>query len=188
MLDDGVDEVRLVAHEEDGRVGRGWDCRVEIAVAGAGIAGAGEPKVIAAAFYGQVVIDEDGSSVVLEGVDDVLRAYSDVVIAEDSEALRCIEFLEDFGADTGSLEGDGGSAGTAADKISREQNEFRAEGVDAVDGEFGEPGLGVLLEMDVAELDEAEAGEGVGEIGDGEGAVGDFELVAAVGSRVGGEA
>ena len=50
-----------------------------------------------------------------------------------------------------------------------------------------EPGLGVLLEVDVGELDESESDEGVGEVADLEGAVGDLDLVARVGATVGGE-
>ena len=188
MLDDGVDEVRLVAHEEYGGVGRAGDGRIKIAVAGAGVAGAGEPEVVAAAFDGEVVVDQDGGPMVLESVDDVLGAYGDVVIAEDGIALRGGDALEDFGTEAGCPEGDGGGARASADVVAGEQDEFRFEGVDAVDGLFEEPGLGVLLEVDVAELDEAEAYEGVGEIDDGEGAVGDFQLVAAMGAGVGGQA
>ena len=47
MADDVVDEVRLVAHEDDGRAGRVGDGEVEVGVAGAGVVGAAEPEVVA---------------------------------------------------------------------------------------------------------------------------------------------
>ena len=49
------------------------------------------------------------------------------------------------------------------------------------------PGLGVLLEVDVGELNESESDEGVGQVADPEGALGDLDLVARVGAAVGGE-
>ena len=51
-----------------------------------------------------------------------------------------------------------------------------------------EVGLGELLQMDVAQLDDAEVLKAVGEIADGDGEAGDFPLVARVGSRVDGDA
>ena len=49
------------------------------------------------------------------------------------------------------------------------------------------PGLGVFLEVDVAELDDAEAEEGVGQVRYGDGAVRNLKLVPAMSGRVRGE-
>jgi len=70
VLDYGVDEVGLVAEEDDGSLGVGRDGEVEIAGGGSGVAGAGEPDVGVAAFDGGVAIDEDGGSVGFEDADD----------------------------------------------------------------------------------------------------------------------
>ena len=188
MKDDLFDVVGLVAHEDYGRRGTGGDGEVEIGVAGAGVVGAAEPEDVAAALDGGVAVDEDGGAVGFEGADDVVGADVDVVVAEDAEALRGFEGGEDLSGDAGGAPGDFEREGAAADEVSGDEDEVGVEGVDLGDHSFEEGGLGVLLEVDVAHLDDAEVLEAVGEIADGEGAVGDLELVAAVGSGVGGEA
>ncbi len=123
-----------------------------------------------------------------EGTDDVLGADGDVVVAEAGEALGRAEFGEDLGGDAGGAPGDAVGSGAAGDEVAGEENEVRVEAVDGLDDALKEPGLGVLLEVDVGELDDAEADEGVGEIAEGEGALGDLDLVARVGAGVGGSA
>jgi len=105
-----------------------------------------------------------------EDADDGLGAYGDVVIAEDGVTLGRGEGGEDLGAEAGGLDGEGCGARAAADEVASEDDEIGLEGVDALDGFLEEVGFGVLLEMDVGELGDAEAIEGVGEIFDGEGA------------------
>ena len=188
VQDDLFDVVGLVAHEENGGVGAGGDGEVEVGDAGSGVVGTAEPEDVAAALDGGVAVDEDGGSVGLEGTDDVLGADVDVVVAEDAKALWGLEGGEDLGGEASGAPRDCEREWTAADEVSGDEDEVRGEGVDLGDHVLEEPGFGVLLEMDVAHLDDAEAQEAVGEIVDGEGAVGDFELVAAVGSGVGGEA
>ena len=68
----GVDEVGLVAEEDDGSLGVGRDGEIQVADGGSGVAGSGEPDVGVAAFDGGVAIDEDGGSVGFEYVDDGL--------------------------------------------------------------------------------------------------------------------
>ena len=88
--------VGLVAHEDNGGAGVGWDGKVEVGGTGAGVVGTGEPEDVAAALEREVAIDEDGGSVRFEGPDDVVGAYVDVVIAEDAEALGGVEGGEDL--------------------------------------------------------------------------------------------
>jgi hypothetical protein len=123
-----------------------------------------------------------------EWSDDVFGADVDVVVAEDAEALWGIEGGEDFGAETGGLPGDMLRAGPATDEVSGDQDEVGSESIGLGDHAFEEEGFGVLLEVNVTHLDDAEALECVGEVADGEGAVGDLVLVAGMGSGVGGEA
>ena len=188
MADDVVDVVRLVAHEDDGRAGGVGDGEVEVGVAGAGVVGAAEPEVVGAALDGNVAVDEHGRAVGRERGDDVAGADADVVVAEAGVALRRLEALEDLGGDAGGAPGVLVRGGAAADEVAGDENEVGVKLVDDVDGVLEEPGLGVLLEVDVGELNESESDEGVGEFADGEGALGDLDLVARVGAAVGGEA
>jgi len=188
VLDYGVDEVGFVAHEDDRSVGQGGYGEIEVAVGGAGVAGAGEPEVVAAALDRDITVDQNRSAVCFEGVDDLLGADGDVVIAEDGVALWGLEGGEDFGTDSGHFEAEGESARAAADEVSGEEDELGLECVDAGDGLFEKGGLGVLLQVDVRELDHAEVLEGVGELGNGEGALEDLELVAGIEGGVCGQA
>jgi hypothetical protein len=159
--DDLVDVVRLMAHEEN----RG------VATLERGIA-----------------VDEDRSAVSLERLDDVFSSDVDVVIPENAETLWGFEGREDFGTDAGGLPGDGKIAGAAADVIAREEDEVRIEHVGLLDHALEEEGLGVLLQVDVAHLDDAEVLESVGQVANRESDLGDFEFVAGVGAGVSGEA
>ena len=187
VVDDAIGVVGLVAHEDDGGLGVGGDGEVEVRAVGAGVVGAAEPEDVAAALEGVVAVDEDGGAVGFEGRDDMAGADDNVVVAENAEALG-LEGGEDFGAEAGGLVGDGEGAGAAADVVAGDENEVGVEGVDLGDDALEEEGLGVLLEVDVGNLDDAEVEEGVGEIADGEGAAGDLDFVTRVGGGVGGDA
>ena len=187
MADDVVDEVGLVAHEDDGGAGSVGDGEVEIGVAGAGVVGAAEPEVVGATLDGDVAVDEHGRAVGREGGDDVAGPDTDVVVAEAGVALRRLEAFEDLGGDAGGAPGVLVGGGTAADEVSGDEDEVGVELVGEVDGMAEEPGLGVLLEVDVGELDESESDKGVGELADPERTLGDLDLVARVGTAVGGE-
>ena len=188
MEDDVLDVIRLMAHEDDG-CARVWgDRKVEIGSAGSGVVGAAEPEEIAAALEGEVAVDEHGSAMGLQGRDDVIGADVDVVVAEYAEALGSFERGEDLGSQAGAAPGDGESEGAAADKIAGDQDQVWRHGVDLGDHFFEEPGFGVLLKVDIAQLNDAEVLKAVGEIADRDGEAGNFELVARVGSRVGGDA
>ena len=122
-----------------------------------------------------------------ERVDDVAGADTDVVVAEAGVALRRLEAFEDLGGDSGGAPGVPVRGRAAADEVAGEEDELGVELVDDVDGAPEEPGLGVLLEVNVGELDESESDEGVGEVADPERTLGDLDLVARVGAAVGRE-
>ena len=188
MLDDCFDVIRLMAHQDHGGAGVGGNGEVEVGGAGAGVVGAAQPEEVAAALEGEVAIDEDGGAVGLEGRNDVIGADVDVVIAEDAEALGGFEGGKDFGSDAGCFPGLAEGERAAADEVACDEDEVRGEAIDLGDHVLEEVGLGELLEMDVAELDDAEVLEAVGEIADGEGKAGDLPLVARMGSGVGSDA
>ena len=70
-------------------------------------------------------------------------------------------------------------SGAVGDEVAGEQDEVGGEGVDVADDAFEEEGFGVLVEVDVAELDDAVAVEGGGKICDGDGPVDDVDFVAS---------
>lgn len=187
VTNDVVDEIGLVAHEDDGRAGRARHSEIEVRAAGAGVVGAREPEVVAAALDGDVAVDEDGGAVGLERVDDVVGADGDVVIAEAGEALGSVEFGEDFGGYAGSAPGDGVGGRAAGDEVAGDEDEVRMKAIDDADGVLEKGGLGVLLKVDVRDLDNVEADEGVGEVAERERVMGDLDLVARVSACVGGE-
>ncbi len=190
VLHDVVGVVGLMAHEDDGLidVDVGGNGQVEVGGACAGVICAADPHGVTAALDLDVAVDEDGCTVGFEGVDDVVRADGDVMVAEDGEALWGFEGGEDLCADAGGFPGGGEGFRPATDEVSGKEDEFGVEGVGLCDHLFEEPGLGVLLEVDVGDLDEAKADEGVRKIVDGKGAVGDFELMPAFGTGVGSDA
>ena len=112
------------------------------------------------------------------------------MVAEDGEAEGSGEGGEDLGAAAERVGAGDEGEGSVGDEVAAEENEFRVEGVHFVDDALEEEGLGVLVEVDVAELDDAIAVEGGGQIVDGDGALDDVEFVtgdfAGVESQSGG--
>src|ERR1035437_6902704 len=70
---------------------------------------------------------------------------------------------------------------TVADEVAGEQDQVGRERVDPFDHAAHEEGLSELVEVDVADLGDAEVLEGAGEIGDGKAAIDDAEFVAGGG-------
>lgn len=188
MEDDVFDVVRFVAHEDDGSAWVWGDGEVEVGGAGTGVVSATEPEEIAATLEGEVAVDEHGGPVGFEGRDDMVGADVDVVVAEDAEALGGLEGGEDFGSHAGAAPGDGKRKRAATDEIARDQDEVWRHVVGQGDHLLEEGGFGELLQVDIAYLNDAEVLKAVREIADRDGEAGDFELVARVGSRVGGDA
>ncbi len=174
---DLVGVVRFVRHEKDGAVGFGGEGEVEVGMAGARVVEAAEPKATSVAFDGEVFVHQNGSAICSEGMDDGWAVKGDVVVAEDGIAERRGEGGEYLGAAVeGVLAGNEGK-GAASDEVAGEEDEVRGQGVDLTDDALQKKGLGVLVEVDVAELDDAVAVEGDGQIGDGDGAVDDVDFV-----------
>ncbi len=77
--------------------------------------------MVVAAFNGDVAVDENRGTVSFEGVDDLLGADGDVVVAQNGVALRGLEGGKDFRADADGFEGERSIAGTAANEVSGEE-------------------------------------------------------------------
>ncbi len=178
VLEDEVSVIGFVRHEDDGAVGERWDGEVEAGVGGAGIVDSTEPEAGAVALDGEVLVDEDGDAVGGEGVDDERGADRGVVVAEASVTQGAGEGTEDLGAVVGGGPAVEEGERAVGDEVSREQDHVCGEGVDVADDALEEERLGELVEMDIADLRDAEAVEGAGKIGDGKGAGDEIELVA----------
>ena len=134
--------------------------------------------MLAVALDAGVLVDEDGQAVIFHVSADDAGADDDIVVAEDAEALGAGEVAEELSAAGGGGEGVTLRQRAAADEVAGDEDEVGVEGVDAGDDVREEEVLGVLLEVDVGELDDAEAVEGGRQVGDEEGAMGDVEIVA----------
>ena len=125
------------------------------------------------------LVDEHGEPVVFHVVADDATAYGSVVVSKDAESLRACESAEEFRAATGGFVRHFQRQRAAAYEVTCDQQEVGLEGVDPCDDVFEKVLLGVLLQVDVRELDNAEAVKGGRQVADEEGGVGDLELVAA---------
>lgn len=174
---DGVDVVGFVRHEDDGCVRLGGNGEVDVGVAGAGVFEATKPEALAAFFDGYMLVDEDRCASAGEGLGDQGGVAGDVVVAKNGVAQRSSEGGDDFSAFVGSMiEGDEGE-GAVGDEISGNEDEIRGERVHLADDVLEKEGLGVLVEVDVADLDDPVSMERRREIGDGDSAKNDIELV-----------
>ena len=121
-------------------------------------------------MVGRVVCDES--------LGDYFGIEGDVVVSEDGVALRSCEGRQDFGASMdGMTAGDEGER-TVGDEVSGKEDEIGVEGVDLLDDALEEEGFGELVEVDVAELSDAEALKGGREIVDVEGTWDDVDFMA----------
>ena len=178
MEDDLVGVVGGVAHEQDGAVWAGGNGVVQIGLAGGGVGDAGEPEALAVALDGEVLVVEDGDLGAGHGFGDDGVADGGVVVAHDAEALGAGEIAENLGAAVGGSLGEGEGERAVADEVAGEEEQVGGERVDVGDDAREEGGVGVLVEVDVGELDDAVVVEGLGEVGDGDGAGEDADLVA----------
>jgi len=138
-----------------------------------------EEDVLAFPLDADVLVDEHGKTVVFHVVANDASADCGVVIAEDSESLGTGELAEELSTATGGFVGHFERQGTAADEVSGDEEEIGLHGVDAGDDVLDEVLLGVLLEVDVGELNDAEAVECGWQVADVEGGAGDLDFVAA---------
>lgn len=100
------------------------------------------------------------------------------MVAEDGVGLGGLESREDFGATVRCVAAGYEGERAAGDEVAGDENEVGGERVDAMDDVLEEDGLSELVEMNVGELDDAEAVEWLGEIGDAYGGVDYIEFVA----------
>lgn len=100
------------------------------------------------------------------------------MVAEAGEPQRAGEGAEDLGAAMSSrAAGDEGER-AVGDEVSRQQDHVGGESVDVVDDALEEERLSEFVEMDVADLRDAEAMKSAGEVGDDQGAGNEIDLVA----------
>ena len=179
MGDDGVGVVGFVGHENDWTVGFFGDGEVEVRGAGAGVVDAAEPETGAATFDWKITVDQDGRAAAGESLDDHGGVDGYVVIAEDGVAQGGAEGGDDLRASVGGVFACDERDGAVGDEVAGEEDEVCGKRVDLADDALEEEGFGVLVEVDVAELNDAIAVEGGGEIRDADGALDDVDFVAS---------
>jgi len=157
-----VGVVWRVRHQENGTVGVSRNRQVEVGVAGARIVDAAEPETGAISLDGHVLVDYNWCAVSGEGLDDGGGVEGNIVVAKDSVAQGSGEVGEDLGAAVeGVVSGDEGE-GAVGDEVAGEKHEVGGDAVDLVDDAFEEVGFSVLIQVDVADLDDAVTVEGRG--------------------------
>ena len=177
-----------VGHEEDRTARSIGDGEGEIGDVGSGIGGSTDGERISAAGEVDEAVSEHWDTAACEGPCDESRADGDVVISEDGEAAGAAQGGEDLGASVGGVVGGDERKRTARDEVSREQDEIGGEGVDAADDAFQKEGLGVFIEVDVADLGDAEAMETGAEVREGDRVVGLIDLMPGDRTGVDGKA
>ena len=110
------------------------------------------------------------------------------MIAEDGVAQGAGKGAEDLSTAVGRVCGSDKGERATCDEIASEEDEVRGEGVDFVDDVLEKERLGELVEVDVAELDDAIAAEGIGQVLDADGLIYGVEVMARELSRVKSEA
>jgi len=174
---DGVGEVGAVGHEQDGAVGAVGDGGVQVGHVGYGVVDAAEPEAAAGALDGDVFVDQKRDADGRKDGADGGRAEDGVVVAHDGEALRAVDAVEEACAVLHGVHGEAAAERAVGDEVAGEEDEVGLERVDVGDDAGDECGLGVLVEVDVGDLGDAEVAEGVGQVGDGDGAGEDADLV-----------
>ena len=122
----------------------------------------------------------------MEDAGDEACAYVGVVVSQNAEALGAGEGLDSLGAVVDGFFGEE-ARGAVGDEVTGDEDQVGGDLVDLLDDVVEVEGLGVLVEVDVGELDDAEAVEGLGEVAQDHGEMGDLEVVAGVLARVEGE-
>ena len=175
-----VGVVGRVCHQEYRTIGVRGNGQIEVGVAGAGIVDATEPEAGAVTLDGYIPVDQDGGTVSGEGIDNGVSVEGDVVVAEDRVAKRGREGGEDLGAATEGVVSGDESEGAVGNEVAGKEHKVGGggEAVDLLDDALEEVGFGVLVEVDVADLDDAVAVEGRRQVSDGDDAVDDVDLVA----------
>ena len=178
MLTHDVGVVGLMRHQDDGPIWLRRNGEFETRVGGAGIVDAGEPEARAVALDGNVGVDEHRNAVGGKRVDDQRCADCHIMVAQAGKAQRAGEGAEDLGAVVCGRSPVEEGERAVRDEVSGEQDHIGGKSVDVADDPFEEERLCKLVEVDVADLRDAEAVEGAGEVRYSEGAGDEIELVA----------
>jgi len=148
-------------------------------VAGAWVFDAADPEPGAVALDWEVLVDQNRCAMGGEGLDDRGGIVGDVVVAEDGVAERSGKGGEDLGAAVQSVATSDEGEGAVGDEVAGDEDEIGGKGIDLANDVLKEKGLGVLVEVDVAELDDTVAAKGCGKVCDGDRAIDDVDFVAS---------
>lgn len=178
MGGDGIGKIGFVDHQDDGAVGVARDGEAEVGMAGAGIIYSCEPEAGVAAFDRKMGIDQERGAVIGKGFGDQGRIEGDVMVSEAAVAEGGGQCAEDLGAAMNGVVAGDECDRAVGDEVPGEEDEIGVEVVDLFNDTLEEERLGELVEVDVADLDDAVAVEWGGQVGDGDGALDDVDLMA----------
>jgi hypothetical protein len=179
MLENGVSEVGLVCHEDDRTVWFGRDREIEVGMAGGGIVKPADPEAASITLNGDVLIYEIRSVVFVENFDDGGGVKGHVVIAQGRVARGSIQVGKNLGAATERVAACDKSERAVGDEVAREKNKVGRKRVDFVNDAFEKKGLGVLVKMDVTELDDPITVKRCGQIRNSDGPFDNIDLVTS---------
>jgi len=111
-------------------------------------------------------------------MDDEWCVDRDVVIAQDGAALGAGKGAENLGTTVSCVCGGDRGERASCDEVACEENELWGEVVGLMDDVLEKRRLGELIEVNIAELDDAIAVEWIGEVLDADGLMDDIEVVA----------
>ena len=173
-----IGEVGGVAHEQDRAIGFPGNGEVKFRHLGYRIMHAAEPEALALALNRDVFVHKQRDINRGQALMDDGRAEEGVVVAHDGESLGTGDASEDFSATMHRPQDEATGQRSKADVVPRKEDKVWSHRVDVADNSAHEGGFGVLVEMNVAYLDDAKVVERIGQVVDGDGAGEDADLVA----------
>ena len=175
---DSVSVVRCVSHEDDRSVWFFRDGEVRVGRTGSGVFDTTEPDAAVVAFDRDEAVAEHRDPELIQSACHYRGVEGNVVVPEDREDLRSLESTEYLGAAMRCVFGRKETECAVGDEVSSEEDEIWPQLVDAGYNSIEKEGLSVLVEMNVANLCDAEAVETVRQICDVDRTVNDLEFVA----------
>jgi hypothetical protein len=124
-----------------------------------------------------MLIDKDRDAVGGEGTDDEWSADRSVVVAEAGVAQRAGKGAENLSTAMGRALSDDKTERAMSDEVSSEQDHIRSQGINVMDDALEEEGFREFIQVDVADLSDAETLEGGGKVRDGESLGNQIDLV-----------
>lgn len=177
MLHDSVCIIRGMSHENDRRTWVFRKALVEIWSSRTRVIRATDPETVSPSFKRCVVVDENRDSIGNKSPGHHRGSYRDVVVPENRVARGALQSAQDLSAAVSCVLGGDKGQGSPGDEVAGEQHRIRRESVDVTDDTFKKVRFRVLVQVNIAHLDDSEALEGEWQVGDGDVLGGEVEFM-----------